>query len=101
VADDHVFRSVNRTDGVTSERLGEKVIWELINPYPAEAGVCGIARHDLRRTPAKLCRPSRGELEQIQLLLSHASVQTTEGYLGRKHDLVYAPNDAIKLRAAV
>ena len=42
-----------------------------------------------------------GELEQIQLLLGHASVQTTERYLGTKQDLVNAPNDGIKLRVAV
>jgi integrase len=50
---------------------------------------------------AKLCRAAGSELEQIQLLLGHASVQTTERYLGTKQDLVNAPNDAIKLRVAV
>jgi integrase len=54
-----------------------------------------------RRTCAKLYRAAGGELEQIQLLLGHASVQTTERYLGTKQDLVNAPNDAIKLRLAV
>ena len=43
----------------------------------------------------------RQELEQIQLLLGHASVQTTERYLGTKQDLVHAPNDAIKLHVVV
>jgi integrase len=42
-----------------------------------------------------------GELEQIQMLLGHASVQTTERYLGTKQDLVHAPNDVIKLRVVV
>ena len=36
-----------------------------------------------------------------QLLLRHASVQTTERYLGTKQDPVHAPNDGIKLRVAV
>jgi integrase len=95
----HVFRSVNRADRVVSDGLGEKVVWQLIRPYAETAGVPGIAPHDLRRTCAKLCRAGGGELEQIQLLLGHASVQTTERYLGTKQDLVHAPNDAIKLRA--
>ena len=101
VTDGHVFRSVNRGDRVTGESLGEKVVWQLIKPYAEAAGVPGIAPHDLRRTCAKLCRAGGGELEQIQLLLGHASVQTTERYLGTKQDLVHAPNDAIKLRVAV
>jgi integrase/recombinase XerD len=101
VADGRVFRSVNRADRVIGEGLGEKVVWQLIKPYAGAAGVPGIAPHDLRRTCAKLCRAGGGELEQIQLLLGHASVQTTERYLGTKQDLVHAPNDAIKLRVAV
>ena len=40
-------------------------------------------------------------MEQIQMLLGHASVQTTERYLGTKQDLANAPNDGIKLRVAV
>jgi integrase/recombinase XerD len=54
-------------------------------------------RH-LRRTCAKLCRKAGGELEQIQLLLGHASIQTTERYLGTKQDLVQAVNDRVKIR---
>ena len=66
------------------------------------AGVPGIALHCMRwRTCAKLCRAAGGELEQIQILLGHASIQTTERYLGTKQDLVHAPNDGIKLRLAV
>jgi len=97
VADGFVFRSVNRAD-VAGERLGEKVVWQMLQQYAVVVGVPGIAPHDLRRTCAKLCRAAGGELEQIQLLLGHASVQTTERYLGTKQDLVHAPNDAIKLR---
>jgi integrase len=41
-----------------------------------------LAPHDLRRTCAKLCHGSGGELEQIQFLLGHVSVLTTERYLG-------------------
>jgi site-specific recombinase XerD len=92
---DHVFRSVNRRGCVTGERLGEKVVWQMLKKYSADVGVPGVAPHDLRRTCAKLCRAAGGELEQIQLLLGHASVRTTERYLGTRQDLLHAPNDAI------
>jgi len=101
VSDGHVFRAINRGGHVQSTALSEKVVWQLLQGYTALAGVPGIAPHDLRRTCAKLCRAAGGELEQIQLLLGHASVQTTERYLGTKQDLVHAPNDGIKLRVAV
>ena len=96
-----VFRPVNRGNEVQGSPLSEKVVWQLLQGYASTAGVPGIAPHDLRRTCAKLCRAAGGELEQIQLLLGHASVQTTERYLGTKQDLVHAPNDGIKLRVAV
>ena len=97
----HVLRPVNRADQAQGEQVSEKVVWQLLQPYARAAGVPGIAPHDCRRTCAKLCRAAGGELEQIQLLLGHASVQTTERYLGTKQDLVHAPNDGIKLRVAV
>jgi integrase len=100
IATSRVFRPVNRAGCVTGGRLGEKVVWQMLRHYAAAVGVPGIAPHDLRRTCAKLCRSAGGELEQIQLLLGHASIQTTERYLGTKQDLVHAPNDAIKLRVA-
>jgi site-specific recombinase XerD len=101
VTDGAVFRPVNRGDQVQGTALSEKVVWQLLHGYAAAAGVPGIAPHDLRRSCAKMCRAAGGELEQIQLLLGHASVQTTERYLGTKQDLVHAPNDGIKLRVAV
>lgn len=97
----NVFRAVNRADQVQAAALNEKVVWQLLKPYATTAGVPGVAPHDLRRSFAKMCRAAGGELEQIQLLLGHASVQTTERYLGTRQDLVHAPNDAIKLRVVV
>jgi integrase len=97
----HLFRPVNRGDQASGERLSEKVVWQMLKTYVAGAGLPDIAPHDLRRTTAKLCRAAGGELEQVQLLLGHSSVQTTERYLGTKQDLVHAPNDAIKLTLSV
>jgi integrase len=101
LVDGHLFRPVTRADRPAGARLGEKVVWQMLQQYSKAIGIPGMAPHDARRTCAKLCRAAGGELEQIQMLLGHASVQTTERYLGTKQDLVHAPNDAIKLRIAV
>jgi integrase len=57
------------------------------------ASLCRM-RHR-RRTCARLCHASGGELEQIQFLLGHVSVQTTERYLGCKQRIRSAVNDRI------
>jgi len=41
------------------------------------------------------CHAAGGELEQIQFLLGHVSVQTTEKYLGCKQRINGAVNDRI------
>ena len=64
------------------------------------AEIPNLAPHDLRRTCARLCHLAGGELEQIQFLLGHVSVQTTERYLGCKQKLRHAVNDAIGLEEA-
>jgi hypothetical protein len=43
----------------------------------------------------RLCHVAGGELEQIQFLLGHVSVQTTEKYLGCKQKLRVAVKDHI------
>src|SRR4249920_400086 len=101
VVSGYVFRPVTRGVQAQGVGLSEKVVWQLLQGYATAAGVPGIALHDLRRSCAKMCRAAGGELEQIQLPLRHASVQTTEPYLGTKQDLVHAPNDGIKLRVVV
>jgi len=61
----------------------------------ARAGIDKLAPHDLRRTCAGLCHLAGGELDQIQFLLGHVSIQTTERYLGCKQKLRIAVNDRL------
>jgi integrase len=91
VVDGFIFRPVNRAGRMDGDVLSEKVVWQMLKPHAKAAGVAGIAPHDCRRTAAKLCRAAGGELEQIQLLLGHASVQTTERILRGRPATLAAP----------
>ena len=67
-------------------------------PYARKARIEKLAPHDLRRTCARLCHQAGGELDQIQFLLGHVSVQTTERYLGCKQRIRNAVNDRIGIQ---
>ena len=90
-----VFRRVNRAGRVWGESMTEKVVWHVVREFAAKAAIEKLAPHDLRRTCARLCHLAGGELEQIQFLLGHVSIQTTERYLGCKQRIRSAVNDRI------
>jgi site-specific recombinase XerD len=97
IDDGPIFRRVNRLEKVSANGITPKAIWHIVKAAAANAGISNLAPHDLRRTCARLCHLASGELEQIQFLLGHASVQTTERYLGCKQKLRHAVNDTIGL----
>ena len=78
----------------------EKLAWHVAKEFATRTGVTNLAPHDLRRTCARLCRAAGGELEQIQFLLGHISVQTTERYLGCAQRIASAVNDKIGIEPA-
>ena len=90
-----VFRAVNKAGRVAESHFSPKVIWAVVKSVSLKCEFKGVAPHDLRRTCARLCHEAGGELEQIQFLLGHVSVQTTERYLGCKQKLRNAVNDYI------
>jgi site-specific recombinase XerD len=98
VMEGRIFRAVARTGKVWGEGISQNVVWYVVKTCCERVGLEHIAPHDLRRTCAKLCHDSGGELEQIQFLLGHVSVQTTERYLGCKQNLGNPVNDRFKLR---
>jgi integrase/recombinase XerD len=98
ITDARLFRPVSKAGVLAgSEIRDEKAVWRLVMRYAKATELGKLAPHDLRRTCAKLCRKAGGDLEQIQLLLGHASIQTTERYLGTEQALAHAVNDAIGL----
>lgn len=63
------------------------MLFDVVKQSATNSGIEHLAPHDLRRSCARLYHESGGELEQIQFLLGHASVLTTERYLGFKQEL--------------
>src|SRR6516164_6096512 len=90
-----LFRRVSSASRVWGEAVTEKLVWHVVKEFAAKIGVSKLAPHDLRRSCARLCRAAGGELEQIQFLLGHVSVQTTERYLGCTQRISSAVNDRI------
>jgi integrase len=88
-----VFRAVSRHGTPWGTGISENVVWYVVRSCARHLAVDHLAPHDLRRTCAKLCHVNGGELEQIQFLLGHASVLTTERYLGCKQNLEEPVND--------
>lgn len=88
-----VFRAVSRHGTRSGKGISENVIRYVVRRCAARTEMEHLAPHDLRRTCAKLCHTAGGEIEQIQFLLGHASVLTTERYLGCKQNLEEPVND--------
>jgi integrase len=85
---------------VTQFLLAAEVTLGRPEPMRGPVGI-GFARA-LRRLNDRTwrCHVSGGELEQIQFLLGHVSVQTTERYLGCKQKIRDAVNDRIGVEPA-
>jgi integrase len=90
------FRGVNKGDHAAGESFSSQGVWRCVETYSARLGL-NVAPHDLRRTHAKLAYRGGAKLDQIQLALGHASLTTTERYLGVHQDLTDAPADYLHL----
>jgi site-specific recombinase XerD len=95
ITNGRLFRCVCRAGKAWGKFMTDRVVWHVVKDYGAKIGLPQLAPHDLRRSCARLCHAAGGELEQIQFLLGHVSVQTTERYLGCKQRLRNAVNDRI------
>lgn len=91
-----VFVSLNKGGRISGPDMTPQAVYDVVREHAAAAGV-RVAAHDLRRTFAKLAHKGGAALEQIQLTLGHASVKTTERYLGVEQRLDHAPCDVLGL----
>ena len=90
-----LFRRVNKNGKAWGDGLTEKAVWHVVRAYVRNAGIERLAPHDLRRTCARPCHAAGGELEQIQFILEHVSIQTPERYRSCKQRIRGAVNDRI------
>jgi site-specific recombinase XerD len=95
-----LFRKVSSAGKPWGDGVTEKLVWHVVKEFAPRIGNDRLAPHDLRRACARLCRAAGGELEQIQFLLGHVSVQTTESYLGCTQRIASAVNDKIGIEPA-
>jgi site-specific recombinase XerD len=101
IRDGLVFRAMNRSGRVTATSITPRAIYQIVQRFGDAIGAPKLAPHDLRRTFAKLAHKGRSGLDQIQLSLGHASITTTERYLGVRQDLNDAPCDHLGLTIQV
>jgi integrase len=87
--DQVIFLPVTKDSHVLSYREGltTDAIYKLLNEYTTQASLPPVKPHDLRRTAALLARRGGASIEQVQLMLGHASPQTTSNYIGETLDL--------------
>lgn len=88
-----IFRAVSRHGTPCGEGISENVVRYVVRRCAERIQLFHLAPDDLRRTCAKLCHVNGGEIEQIPFLVGHASVLTTERYLGCKQNLEKSVND--------
>ena len=100
VTQGRVFRRISKQGKRQEAGVTANVLWYAVKRCASQVGIANLAPHDLRRTCARLCHDSSGELEQIRFLLGHASVQTTERYIGSKQKLQDAVNDRFRISVA-
>lgn len=91
-----VFRRLTKNGKVLPGRgLGVWAIWDVVVSSARAIGIEGFGPHDARRTCAKLCRKKGGELEQIQYMLGHESIETTAIYTACEQEIAVAVNDGL------
>ncbi len=90
-----IFGRVTKMGRILGEGMTEKAVWHIVKDSAKRIGLDKLAPYGLRRSCARLCHDSGGELEQIQFLLGPVSVQTTECYFGWRQRLRVAVNDKL------
>ena len=66
---------------LTGQPITNKTIWRAVRQHSEQAGMPGVAPHDLRRSYASILKKSGMPVEDIQQMLRHTNIGTTQTYL--------------------
>jgi integrase len=73
--------------------LSAWAVWYVVVNAAKEIGIEHLGPHDLRRTSARLCKKRGARLYELKEFLGHASIVTTDRYLGNGQQIAAAVND--------
>lgn len=92
-----------QTDGNLTSQAIYNIVAEHVRAagYTNQNGEPALAAHDLRRTAAALALKGGADLRQIQQMLGHASITTTERYLEPMRSLQVTAADFIQIELAL
>lgn len=96
--DSFLFPRFSQRGTITSKPMTGQNVYRIVLKYSIPLGF-DIAPHDLRRSFARIAEESGANLRQVSLSLGHASISTTEIYLGRNQEFTKdAPGPRIILQ---
>lgn len=90
----YIARSVKK-GGELGESISGQAILDIADAYGRELGKEKLRPHDLRRTYARIGYDAGIDIGQISKLLGHASIATTQRYLGLQIDLKKTVSDFV------
>jgi site-specific recombinase XerD len=97
--DSLVFVAMRKGDHVAEgETISTQALYKLTKEYGALIGHPELAPHDIRRTFAKLANRGGAALQDISMTLGHASLVTTQRYLGLDLNLESGAPDRVGLK---
>lgn len=99
ISEGPIFRSINRGGRIGSGPMSSQAVFNLAVAYMRARWALASLLHTICGAVSQSSRiKGHAGLEQIQLSLGHASIQTTERYLGVRQDLSDAPCDRLGLK---
>jgi site-specific recombinase XerD len=89
-----IFRPIDKSGRVCGRALGPQTVYNIVRRYVPLVDA-SVRPHDLRRSFARLAYENHAAIEQLSITLGHASISTTERYIGARQNFRLAPCDLV------